>query len=209
MINFVRNPWVAGALPAAALTVVIYQFLAPRWHRRDVVGQSPLPGGAAPAAQAPPANATVRGPGKSPAPAGTNGSPDKTLDRTYAESHFPAWVNSPRRDPFLLMGVDHGQDKANSETNSPVLHWKLKAIWKQTGGRLAVINRGVYGEGDEIEGYKVVRIEGDEVWFQGPKRSERLGFDRPEAPILAAPFGASPNPQSSGSEEKKPSGPRS
>jgi len=30
----------------------------------------------------------------------------------------------------------------------PVSHWKLKAIWMQTGSRLAAINNGVYAEGE-------------------------------------------------------------
>jgi hypothetical protein len=65
----------------------------------------------------------------------------------------------------------------NEETNSPVPTWTLRGIWNQTDSRLAVINGRVWRVGDVIEpGYKLIRIEKDEVWFQGPYRNERLGF---------------------------------
>jgi hypothetical protein len=75
------------------------------------------------------------------------------------------------REPGLL----------NQETNSPVPTWSLQAIWNQTDSRLAVINGRVCRVGDVIEpGYKLIRIEKDEVWIQGPNRNERLGFPEPK-----------------------------
>src|ERR1041385_1402388 len=65
-----------------------------------------------------------------------------------------------------------------SPVDSPVHSWKLKGIFSQNGGEaMAVINQGIYRAGDEIDGYKIIRIDNDEVWFQGPRSKERLGFD--------------------------------
>jgi len=201
-MKFLQNPWIVGALAAGAAVVVGYQFLAPHWKSRRVTKQT----------------APVNAPHATPAPQPKPSSRDLTaeldsnasalqtnIDQSYLTTRFAAWVNSPQRDPFLLLsGESHGQ---NNETNSPLMTWKLRAIWNQTGGRLAVINRGVYAEGDEIEGYRVVRIEGSEVWFQGPHRPERLGFDRRGAIIPLPP--ARSMPESSGSTDDKSSSPRS
>jgi hypothetical protein len=59
---------------------------------------------------------------------------------------------------------------------SPVRHWKLKSIWRQTGSQLAAINSGVYTVGDVIEGYRIERIESNQVWFNGPTGRESLSF---------------------------------
>jgi hypothetical protein len=66
-----------------------------------------------------------------------------------------------------------------------VIKWKLKGIWRQTGGRVAAINNGVYSEGDSIDGYKIEKIDGDQIWFQGPERLERLGFDGAQSGPIA------------------------
>jgi len=99
------------------------------------------------------------------------------IDREYAELHFDGWVEWPQRDPFLLLTPDPEEIITNTETNSPVPSWKLRALWAQTGSRLAVINRGTYREADEIEGYKIDKIETGGVWFVGPHGRELLNFD--------------------------------
>ena len=219
-MKFLRNPWVTGALGAVAVAVVLYQVLAPHWQRgASAAGQPSAPLAAAPASVPPARPAVGQGQAESnsrpsalgsPAVAGTNAAEPARIDRAYAELHFAGWVNAPKRDPFLLLGGEtHGQEKANAETNSPLLHWKLKAIWNQTGSRLAVINHAVYREGDEIEGYKIARIEGEEVWFQGPRRMERLGFEKRGPAAVTAPAAVGSNPQPSGSRESQPPGSRS
>jgi hypothetical protein len=70
---------------------------------------------------------------------------------------------------------------------SPIAKWKLNAIWDQTGSRLAVINNAVHQVGDEIAGFKILRIESDEVWFQGPRRKERLGLQNRGPAFLRDP----------------------
>jgi hypothetical protein len=122
-------------------------------------------------------------------PAGPVELPEPVMDRGYLESHFAAWVNAPRRDPFLL-AVPAPVQKQVVRGNSPVESWKLSGIWNQAGSRLAVINKRVYGEGDEIQGFRIQKIAGDEVWFSGTNGLERLGLQRHPS----ATGGASANP---------------
>lgn len=196
-MKLLRNPIVTGILALAAVVIVFYQVVAPHWQWGKAA-PPPAPAPAPPAAPAP-ASAPPRA-SAATLPEATPGAPtpDRPIDRAYAEAHFAAWVNSPSRDPFLLLAPEPpAAVQAVPETNSPVVTWKLKAIWNQTGNRLAVINHGVYREGDEIQGYRILKIEGDEVWFQGPTRNERLGFERRRSTVTPPPprAGAQPPPR--------------
>lgn len=163
-----RSPWVSGALVILAVAVFLYQFRQPRRAQpRPAPAQAPAPVARLPKIKVPlPA-----------VPAATNAAvlPALGIDRAYAESHLAEWADSPQRDPFFLIPVV--SDKPVHQYTSPVPNWKLKGIWRQTGGRVAAINNRVYSEGESIEGYKIERIEDDQVWFQGPERMERLGFE--------------------------------
>jgi hypothetical protein len=183
-MKLLRNPIVTGALAVIAV-VVVYLQIAP--HARfsflsasappapylpppapaaaPVVTTAPLP------ASAQPASATL---------AEADIAPKAAVNREFVELHFDGWVNWPQRDPFLVLTPDPPESKNKDvDANSPVGSWKLHGIYAQSGSKpYALINRGVYREGDEIQGYKLIKIEGEEVWFQGPRRKERLGFDR-------------------------------
>jgi hypothetical protein len=197
-MNLLRNPMVTGVLVVAALCVVAYRFLPSGWWQSHRLATSLI----TPAA--PPAGAPA--PARAPAPAaavtaakGTNRAvrPDAPIDRDYVQAHFAHWVEAPARDPFQLL-VQAQTKPSDVETNSPVTHWKLKGIWDQTGSRLAIINRDVYALGDEIQGYKLIEIGTDEVWFQGPRRKERLGLDnQPPAPRFPPQAGTGTNPAAS------------
>ena len=118
--------------------------------------------------------------------------PEKPVDQAFVAGKFVSWVKAPLRDPFLLLGPEIELPILSiTETNSPVPTWTLKAIWNQTDSRLAVINNRIYRVGEEvIAGYKVLRIENDEVWFQGPTRNERLGFPEKRGPAAKTPGNA-------------------
>jgi hypothetical protein len=165
-MKLLRNPVVVGILALAAVVMVLYQVFGDKVFRVRRLFTSK------------PATATTA-----------------SALAVLVEQRFKSWVSAPLRDPFLLLvpGVRE-PSLLNEETNSPVPTWKLKAIWNQTGSRLAVINRGVYREGDEIQGYRILKIEGDEVWFQGPTRRERLGFDRRSSKAAPPPRPAAPQP---------------
>lgn len=170
-MKLLRNPIFTTGLVIVAVAVVFYQLVMPRMRfgrPSAMAGSALLPASALSALSAP-----VR-PAAKKVVAET---PGAGIDREYAELHFDGWIEWPQRDPFLLLTPDPEELSANTETNSPVPTWKLRAILAQTGSRMAVINRGWYHEGDEIDGYRIDRIETGGVWFLGPREKERLGFD--------------------------------
>jgi hypothetical protein len=175
-MRFFRNPIVTGVLTLIAVAMVFYRFVMPYLTS----GSSVPPGMAGTAPPANPAHARAVAAATALRESMTeaaNGWQGPSIDRDFVEGRFAKWVATPKRDPFLLMGVDP-KDKEMQDLlePSPIAKWKLNAIWDQTGSRLAVINNAVHQVGDEIAGFKILRIESDEVWFQGPKRKERLGL---------------------------------
>src|SRR5262249_49140099 len=109
----------------------------------------------------------------------------KAIVRKTVLSRFEEWLGSPKRDPF-----HNTTAKGSGAPPSPVPGWKLSAIWRQTGSRVATINGTIYQEGDQIEGYTIERIESDRVWFRGPIGTEALGFTKDQAGTNAGPKGA-------------------
>jgi len=183
IMKFLNNPIVTGILAVIAI-VVVYIQIVPHSHSSFFsASPSPTPVLAmTTSAPAPvvPAPAPVAAPASAPVLAQADIKPRTPVDREFVELHFDGWVAWPQRDPFLVITPDPPDSKNKDvDANSPVGSWKLKAIWAQTASKpLAVINNHVYREGDELQGYKIIKIEGDEVWFQGPRRKERLGLDR-------------------------------
>lgn len=186
-MKILRNPIVSGLLAVAAIVILAYQFTGGASSRYRPAGITQRVVNEFIAATAPPT------PPPAPAPSVTNQlaeaslAPDATVDRAYLEARFAKWVVSPLRDPFLLFGGDKEKAKEDEDFASPISKWHLNGIWDQTGGKLAVINKRVHRVGDEIEGYKILRIEGDEVWFQGPKRKERLALEKRGPAVLPVP----------------------
>ena len=189
-MKLMDNPWVVGGLCVIAVAVVGYQFLpahsgagvspAPR------VSVSPAPASSSVTpAPSVPATVVMAAQAAARTTAGTNATPPASLiDRVYMQSHFAQWLQAPQRDPFLLVAA--AKTSAAAVLVSPVRHWKLKSIWRQTGSQLAAINKGVYSEGDVIEGYRIEHIESDQVWFNGPTGRESLGFAKPQPPSAAS-----------------------
>jgi hypothetical protein len=179
-LKILRNPIVTGLLVLAAVGMVFYQIYAPRWERaRAAVVPRPIAAAVAAVAHVlapPPALVVPHAAANETLP---ELAPDTSIDRDYAKAHFDNWVESPARDPFLLIGVQPVEpQEVDSETNSPIKKMKLKGILDQTGSRIAVIDHEAYRQGDEIQGYRLIQIGIDEVWFQGPKKKERLGLDK-------------------------------
>ena len=185
-MNLLRNPLVTGALAVVAVVVVIYQLL-PVFRGRGGASHAHASAPAlAVAAAAEPAH-TPRssgllpaGPSKTTARVATSG-----IEREYVALHFAGWVEGARRDPFLLHQPLNPQK--GSTNASSVSKWKLRAIWRQTDSRVAAINRGIYKEGDVLEGYKIIRIEDEAVWFQNADSLDHLEFhgSAPVAPTSA------------------------
>lgn len=95
------------------------------------------------------------------------------MDLAAARARWPGWLNSPQRDPFEIKTPPPPR-KATPET--PVSRFQLLAIWLQTGGRFAVIDQRVYGEGDPLAEYRILRINADEVVVRGGDRTEKITF---------------------------------
>jgi hypothetical protein len=170
-MNLLSNKWVVGALAVIALAVVWFQVVQPHMPHSSPAPQSPQ----ASSPVLPPASTAAQPSiaASTPHIAGTNLVPEDGLNRTYIASNFSTWFEAPQHDPFQMQV---STNSASGTTNSPVASWKLKGIWRQTGSRLAAINKGIYAEGDEIEGYKLEKIEDDQVVFQGPSAQETLSF---------------------------------
>lgn len=193
-MKFLRNPVVTACLAVLAVGVVLYQVLGANLFKRRPSGP---PAQVAAATPATPAPAPARNQANKAAPNGRSATssnseaaslPNATVDAAVVERGFKAWVAAPLRDPFwLLQPVIQQPGLFATETNSPVATWTLNAIMNQTDSRLAVIEDQVYRVGDVIEGYKLIRIEQDEVWLQGPTRNERLGFAKPRQGPPSAP----------------------
>jgi hypothetical protein len=194
-MKLLRNPVVVGILALVAVVMVLYQVFGDRLFRvRRLVTSKPATATATSAPAQPVAQPARTAAAPKPAPTlppmhavtYTNLEaalwPSQGVDAALVEQRFKSWVSAPLRDPFLLLvPVVREPGLLNEETNSPVPTWALQGIWNQTDSRLAVINDRVWRVGDVIEpGYKLIRIEKDEVWFQGPTRNERLGFPEPK-----------------------------
>src|SRR5437899_717579 len=163
-MKFLRNPIVTGLLVLAALGMIAYQILAPRWERARSSVPQPLAAAVAAVAHAvapPPVATPTPAPREDPLLAEIE--PEAPIDRKYAASHFNAWVESPARDPFLLLGASLPEIKdTGPDTNSPARRMKLRGIWDQTGSRLAAIDAEGYRQGDELDGNKISAIASDE-----------------------------------------------
>jgi len=168
-VKVLRNPKVTVGLTLVAIGVLYLQFFQRKSLRVSANAEAPAARLAANPQQRNPLPGAQTVQSKRDEIVGT------AIDRRYVEVHLSEWIDSPRRDPFL-----QDRDTFGGENSSPVRSWKLKAIWRQTGGRVATINDRVYQEGDVIQGYKIERIEGDQVWFDGPYGKEHLGFAKPE-----------------------------
>jgi hypothetical protein len=179
-MKFLRNPIVTGILVVVAVVFVAYQFVGSNIHFNFGRTAARVANAIVPAIVPPPAPPPVTNVlAETSAPA-----PVATMDKAYLEARFARWVAAPMRDPFLLFADSKEKSKQEAEFASPIAKWHLNGIWDQTGGKLAVINKRVHRIGDEIEGYKIVKIEGEEVWFQGPQRKERLALEKRGGPAV-------------------------
>jgi hypothetical protein len=209
-MKLLRNPVVVGILALVAVVMVLYQVLGDK-QLRVLRLFAPKPATAATSAPAK-SLAQAAQTAAAPNPASSMRAitytnleaallPTQGVDEALVEQRFQAWVSAPLRDPFLLLApVVQQPGLMTEDTNSPVAGWVLQAIWNQTDSRLAVINDRVWHVGDVIvPGYKLIRIEQDEVWVQGPYRNERLGF--PESK-RAAPKSPQPNTKPPGAGKR-------
>jgi len=170
--------WIIGLLVVGAAVYLGWQIYAV--HRSRAAARN----GTGPALAAGVTNAAAM--------TGTNDLPlpVQDLDQDYAGSHWAGWVESPKRDPFLLIKPVVA---APPRTNFFV-HFVLKAIWRQNGASLAAINDGVYRLGDSLDEYRVQSIGDQGVWLEVNSHKEFISFDVP-GPDSEPEGGPQPEPE--------------
>lgn len=95
------------------------------------------------------------------------------IEASQIQNRWVRWVSAPVRDPFRILLPEAARALT---PESPISRFQLLATWLQTGGRLAVIDRQIYGEGDTLAEYRVVSIRADAVVVQGRERREEITF---------------------------------
>lgn len=171
-MKLLRNPIVVGVLALLALMLVV-QALWPHLHRPSVSRRA-QPGAAAPVRTSPAAKAPTAA---SVATVSTSEVAVTAFDKSRVRNDSAQWAESPRRDPFRSPHA--ASQESASKTNVPAGQLlTLSSILRQTGGSVAVINRKVVDEGDQIAGFRIVKIEAERIWVSGPNGDESVGFKR-------------------------------
>ena len=167
-----RNPILLALLLLVAAALVVYQ-VKPR----------PKPSARAKSSANAPAAAAKQGASmQTNALALAKVRPDRPVEIEYVRQRAKTWVEAPLRDPFLAYAMP--RQSTRQTTNAPVT-FILTAIWRQSGSALAVINGTVCGEGDNLAGFRVERIENDQVLLENADGRELVRFpllpeERPE-----------------------------
>ena len=104
---------------------------------------------------------------------------------------LPDWLGLTR-DPFQARYVDIVKQAVIPVPAAQLL--RLNGIWRQTGCRLAVINKSFVKEGEEMLGFKILKIEEDLVTVSGTGGVEDL-------PLRMAPGGGKPKPNPSATNQ--------
>ncbi len=162
-MKILSNPWFTGALVAAAAGLVIYQVLGATGRRSSSVASAPSTASAVLPAPVAATTTTM---------AARPSEESSAMDRKQVELHLGEWIEKPQRDSFSAPV----STRRAATTNAAAARWHLKAIWAQTGGRVAAINNGIYSEGDHLEELTVERIEDHQVWLKGPAGRELIEF---------------------------------
>jgi hypothetical protein len=184
-VKALRSPWVTGVLVLVALAVIFFQVIKPQLdRRRPSRAKAPAAATKPVTAKTPPTPKTSKTKSAPPPKQQLAVARQRTVlednttalmpvDRQAAADKFPRWIEAPRRDPFLLVSLE---DDGTPGASSPIAQWRLSGIWNQTGSRVAAINSKVYTEGELVEGYKLEKIDADQVWLVVSNRLERLGI---------------------------------
>jgi len=166
-----------------AVGTVVYSFAGGRFRRR---GASPVSKGMWGSSSDLPPAPTASAPAPAPTPAATpaaNAAPGGAdtasatnsivpIDLAAVRAQFPNWIAGPQRDPF------HTVVPAAPRQEGPraVDLLSVRGIWRQSGGRFAVLNNTVLTEGENIASFRVEKIEASAVWVRGSNGLEQLTF---------------------------------
>ncbi|RME93633.1 MAG: hypothetical protein D6766_07810 [Verrucomicrobia bacterium] len=203
MNEWMRNRWVVGILAAVAVCLMVYQF----WPHSPVSTRrtTKVAGKAAASTKAKSAGATGSGAKESrasTASAAEKAAPVQPADRVYLAEHFDLWRDSPKRDPF---GGPPPKPKRRPVQDIPPASERLsiKAVWLQTGQKLAVINGQLLAEGDRILDYTIQSIGDDHVWVVGPLGREKVPFELGKSSAAKPAGGSSTRSRSNRSRSRR------
>ncbi len=170
-MKFLRNPIVVAILAAIAGVYSVWTALGSRSFRSYPATAAAPPPPESAAALTPAATLAAL-PGStlpianSPLPGG------RTIDLPTVANLATRWIESPRRDPFRL-----DRHQAAAPSGPPASQYlSLRAIWRQTGSQLAIINNQILREGEILQGFAIETIEAESVWVRGTNGRERLTF---------------------------------
>lgn len=172
-----RSPLAVGILAAIALAYAAWTALGPTLRRtlRSSSAKSTTPALTTPAPASLPnalPNALPSSPELSVANPSPTNAPLPILQVSLIQQMFPAWLDAPSRDPFQS-SIPRPPTPSGPRADQVLT---LSAIWRQTGERLAMLNRTLMEEGDNIQGYALERIEPNAVWVRSTNGLERVGF---------------------------------
>jgi hypothetical protein len=174
-----RNPMVVGILAAGAFAYAAWTVAAP-FLKKPSRSKSTSAQPSKPASKAKATPSPVAGNTATPSPIPSLSLPP--LDLAAIHARLPQWIESPARDPFEA-NRNLGKQPTGPRADQLL---SLKAVWRQTGGNLAVLNNQLLTEGAEIAGFTLERIETDAVWVRGTNGLERVGFGSPAVRSPAA-----------------------
>ncbi len=177
----------------AGLVVVALGYHAWNLFGKKRARPTPPPPAAVAAAAATASPAAALG-GAAPAPSGTGAAtvasakptPQLPIDDALIRANLKRWFESPRRDPFEAR-LPIRVVKDDRPPASALL--RLQALWRQTGGHLAVVNDHVHAVGDVIAGFEIERIEDALIWVRGSQGRERVDLRAPNLNPVAIPTG--------------------
>lgn len=163
-MKFLRNPLVVALLATFAGIYSVWTALGSRGPRFSRAAPAP-PAASVPSTPAP-VPSTPQIPIADPLP------PSRPIDHPAIAALSARWIESPRRDPFRL-----DRTQAESPSGPPAAQLLfLRAIWRQTGSQLAIINDQILREGEKLQGFAIETIEAEAVWVRGTNGRERLTF---------------------------------
>jgi hypothetical protein len=186
-MNFLRNPIMVSVIAALAAALLVQRVVWPLVQRAGWLRHAPTAPVASAAAPSPTTSVSAviaerkKAAAESGAAAKTNG---RRMELAAVQGRADRWKEALRRDPFKVMAPTG--ESAGSATNggakqtnayppaAQLLH--LKAVWRQSGSTLAVLNDQVIEEGEDILRFTVQAIEDNRVWVTGPNGRESVNF---------------------------------
>ncbi len=184
-MNFLKNPIMVSVIAALAAALMIQRVVWPLVQRAGWLQRAPAASVAAPNPSTS-VSAVIaerkKAAAESGATAKTNG---RRMELAAVQSRSDRWKEALQRDPFKTMtptggpAVAAANGAAGGKTNAyppaaQLLH--LKAVWRQSGSTLAVLNDQVIEEGEDILRFTVQAIEDNRVWVTGPNGREEVDF---------------------------------